>query len=195
LTDTQTALLAATPLLDVVVDPRAHASIAAANDPAAVVDRVLAAPVADPTFAFIHLLNPHPPYLRGAGCELQEVPLDFAAWGEGPEYRDATTCLLARLEVAVDAILAADEDPVIVISGDHGPRLGLSGATEGEVLLEGEMFLSAFTAIRLPAACADLDVPDDMTLVNTFRIVFACLADQPPDLLEDRLYPIRRDYG
>lgn len=195
LTDTETALLAATPLLDVVVDPRAHASIAAANDPAAVVERVLAAPVAEPSFAFIHLLNPHPPYLRGAGCELQEVELDFAAWGAGPEYRDATTCLFARLEVAVDAILAEDDDPVIVISGDHGPRLGLSDATEGEVLLDGEMFLSAFNAIRLPAVCADTDVPDDMTLVNTFRIVVACLTDQPPDLLEDRLFPIRRDYG
>ncbi len=84
---------------------------------------------------------------------------------------------------------------MIIISGDHGPRLGLSGATEGKVLLDGEKFLSAFNAIRLPAACAELDVPDDMTLVNTFRIVFACLTDQPPDLLEDRLFPIRRDYG
>lgn len=195
LTDTETALLAATPLLDLVVDPRAHASIAAANDPAAVVERVLAAPVADPTFAFIHLLNPHPPYLRGATCELREVPLDFAAWGQGPEYRDATTCLFARLAVAVDAILAVDDDPVIIISGDHGPRLGLSGETEGEVLLDGEMFLSAFNAIRLPDACADTGVPGDMTLVNTFRVVVACLTDQPPDLLEDRQFPIRRDYG
>lgn len=195
LTDTEWALASATPLIDVIVDTKAHASIAATNDPAAVVADVIGSSASDPYYAFIHLLNPHPPYLRDADCGLREVPLSFAAWGEGPEYRDAVVCLFDRLEVAVDRILAADDDPVIVITGDHGPRLGLSAATEGRVLLDGEMFFSAFNAIRLPAACEAIEIPEDMTFVNTFRVVFACLAGEEPDLLEDRLFPIRRNYG
>lgn len=194
LTETEAALVQSTPLVDVVVDAGTHASIATANDPAAVTGRVLSSAAQDPTFTFVHVMNPHPPYLRDADCDLREVELDFAAWGDGPEYRDAVTCLFDQLEVAVASILATDDDPVIVLSGDHGPRLGLSGDTRGEVLLEGEMFFSAFSAIRLPAACDGIDPPQDMTFVNTFRIVFACLTDTQPDLLEDRLFPIRRDY-
>ena len=195
LTDTEWALASATPLIDVIVDTKAHASIARTNDPVAVVDEVIGSSAADPYYAFIHLLNPHPPYLRDADCGLREVPLSFAAWGEGPEYRDAVTCLFDRLEAAVDRILATDDDPVIVITGDHGPRLGLSAETEGRVLLDSEMFFSAFNAIRLPAACDGTEIAEDMTFVNTFRVVFACLAGEEPDLLEDRLFPIRRNYG
>lgn len=194
LDDTSAALLATTPL-DALVDPGTHSSIAEANDPAAVIDRVLDEAPPGPTFAFVHLLSPHPPYLRDAECGLREVPLRFAAWGDGPEYRDAVTCLFHQLEQAVEQLLADGGDPVIVISGDHGPRLGLSDETRGTRVLDEEMHLSAFSAIRLPEPCADREIPEDLTFVNTFRVVFACLADQPLDLVEDRLFSIRRDYG
>lgn len=195
LSDTEWALASATPLVELLADEESHESIARANDPSAVIDAVLGSAPASPYFALVHVINPHPPYLRDAACGLRDVPLSFAAWGDGPEYGDAVTCLFDRLERAVDAILAVDDDPVIVIQGDHGPRLGLSAATSGRVLLEDPMYFSALSVIRLPGACDDLDVPDDLTFVNTFRVVFACLQDQRPDLLPDRLYPILRDYG
>ena len=193
--DTEWALAAATPLLEVLADEDTAASIAASNDPLQVVESVLAAAPPSPYFAFIHQLNPHPPYLRDADCGLRDVPLELADWGEGAEYGAAVTCLFDRLEEAVDRILAVDDDPVIILQGDHGPRLGLSSATSGAVLLDEEMYFSALSAIRLPEACADLDIPDDLTFVNTFRIVFACLEDRPAELLPDRHFPIRRRYG
>lgn len=193
--DTEWALAAATPLIEVLADEDTAESIAAANDPLQVVESILAAAPGPPYFAFIHQLNPHPPYLRDADCGIRDVPLVLADWGDGPEYAAAVTCLFERLERAVDRILAADDDPVIIIQGDHGPRLGLSSATTGSVLLDEEMYFSALSAIRLPEACADQEIPDDLTLVNTFRIVFACLQDEPVELLPDRHVPIRRDYG
>ena len=193
--DTQRALLSSTPWIEVATDGDTAAGIAAANDPALVVEQVLAADLDAPTFALVHQLNPHPPYLRDADCRIRDVSLSLAAWGRGGEYADATTCLFDRLTAAVDRILAASDDPVIIIQGDHGPRLGLSAATTGQVELGGKQFLSAFSAMRLPDACRDAQVPDDLTLVNTFRIVTACLADEPADLLPRRLFPIVRDYG
>lgn len=193
LSDTVHALASRTPFIEAIADDRALATVARVNDPLAATEQVLQNTQPGPTYAFIHLLNPHPPYLRDEACELRTVPLDMAAWGIGPEYRDATTCLLDRLEQAVDAILATDDDPVILITGDHGPRFGLDGDTRGRVLLDGEMFASAYSAIRLPRSC-DTRIPDDLTFVNTFRIVFACLRGEPPDLLEDRWFPIEREY-
>lgn len=193
--DTEWALRSMTPLLDLTDQTDTNVGVARAQDPLHVTEQVLAARPAGPTFSLIHVINPHPPYLRDADCRLRDVPLSFAAWGEGPEYADAVRCLFDRLEASVGRILEVDEDPVIIIQGDHGPRLGLSAETTGEVLLDGDMFFSALSAIRLPEPCADLDVPEDLTLVNTFRVVFACLEDRRPELLEDRTYPILRDYG
>lgn len=192
--DTEWALAAATPLIEALADEDTAQSIASANDPLLVVESVLAAAPRSPYFAFIHQLNPHPPYLRDADCAIRDVPLVLADWGEGAEYEAAVTCLFERLEVAVDRILAVDDDPVIILQGDHGPRLGLSSTTSGAVLLDEEMHFSALSAIRLPDTCANVNIPDDLTLVNTFRIVFACLQDEPVELLPDRHYPIRREY-
>jgi hypothetical protein len=193
LSDTQWALASATPLIDVIADDRANSTIAVANDPAHVISRVLASAPRSPYFAMVHLMNPHTPFLRDAACRVRDVPLNFKDWGEGPEYADAVRCLFQQLEVAVGRILAVDPDAVIAIQGDHGPRLGLGRQTRGEVLLDDEMFFSAFSALRLPGDCGD-EVPEDMTFVNTFRIVFACLAGEEPELVEDRLFPIRRRY-
>lgn len=193
LSDTLWALASATPLIDVLEDEETNATIAAGNDPSEVVDRVLASAPPSPYFAMIHLMNPHTPFLRDAACAVRDIPLSFEAWRDGPEYADAVRCLFTQLRGAVDRILEADPDAVILIQGDHGPRLGLGPHTSGEVLLDDPMFFSAFSAMRLPAGCEDT-VPEDVTLVNTFRLVFACLADEEPDLLEDRFFPIRRDY-
>ena len=195
LTDTEWALASATPLIEVVGGDETDHDIARGTNPVQVIDRVLQAAPASPYYAFVHLINPHPPFLRDADCEVRDVSLSLSEWGSGPEYGEAATCLMRQLAEAVDRILAVDDDPVIVIQGDHGPRLGLDGSTTGRVPLEGEMFSSAFSAIRLPQECQDRDVPDDLTLVNTWRVVFACLADRPPDLLPDRIFPIVRDYG
>ncbi len=182
LTDTEWALAEATPFSELIAGEETAREVATVNDPARATEAVVTRVPHEPYFALIHLLNPHPPYLRDATCQLRDVSLSMSRWGEGEEYGDAVTCLFDRLQVAVEQILAADDDPVIIIQGDHGPRLGLSADTTGIVRLEGDMFLSAFNAIRLPASCEDHHVPDDMTMVNTFRLVFACLEDRPADL-------------
>ena len=169
--ETERALLSSTPLIDVLVDEETNGASRR------------------PTTRCTS-----PPYLRSAGCAVRDVPLALSAWGDGPEYQAALTCLFDRMEAAGNRILEVDEDPVIIIQGDHGPRLGVGPGISDRVLLDDEMYFSAFSAIRLPEPCAEVEVPDDLTIVNTFRIVFACLEDRSPTLLPDRIFPIERIY-
>jgi hypothetical protein len=195
LTDTETAMAAMTPLGELLTNRSRQADVAIANDPSHVVPQVIAADLPDPSFNFVHVLNPHAPLLRDADCGIREVELKFSAWGEGPEYAGAVACLHEQLETAVDQILAVDDDPVIVVQSDHGPRLGIDWSQPGGVFLDDDMYFSIFSAIRLPQACDDIAIPDDLTPVNTFRIVRGCLEQAPVDLLENRRFPIQAERG
>ncbi|HEX9766134.1 MAG TPA: sulfatase-like hydrolase/transferase [Nitriliruptorales bacterium] len=191
LNDTEVALADLTPL-GFLLDQRSSPAVAHANNPAFVVEQVLAAGLPEPTFNFLHLLNPHPPYVRAADCSIRDVKMELSAWGDGSEYGDAVACLERQLTRAVDQILEVDDDPLIVIQGDHGPRFGVTRGLPGGVTYAEDMFFSIFSAVRLPAACDHLEIPADLSPVNTFRIVFACLRDEPVDLLEHVRYPIHR---
>jgi hypothetical protein len=195
LSETEWALASMTPLLEVVeADRKSAASLANNNDPARVVPAVLASAPASPYFAFVHLLNPHPPFLYDAECQERDTPLKLSAWGDGPEYGEATECLHRRFEDAIDEILAVDPDAVIILQGDHGPRFDVDYREEGGDLLEEDLYFSILTAVRLPQSCPEVAVPQDLSPVNTFRLVFACLRGEVPDLLPYERFPIRREW-
>lgn len=197
LTETEIALAATVPFGDWLTSRSRHEDIAIANDPAHVVERIRAAELPRPLFAFIHLLNPHAPLLRDADCEVREgIPLEFSHWGDGPEYADAVRCLHDQLVRAVDAILEEDPEALVVIQSDHGPRLGVDWAGNPDgILFDEDMHFSILSAMRLPDDCDDLAIPDDLTPVNTFRLVRACLEGTEPDLLPDRRFPIHAVRG
>lgn len=161
------------------------AAVAEANDPAAVVDKVVEAGLDGPIFAFIHVLNPHAPMLRAADCSIRDVPLLLGEWESGEVYADAVACLHRQLRRAVNRIIQDDPDAVIILQGDHGHRLGIDDAHESGDLITDDQWYDTFSAIRLPPRCTGL-VPDDLTLPNTFRIVFSCLQDHPIPLLTDQ---------
>ncbi len=194
ITDTETALATMSPLGELLTTRSQHEDVAISNDPAHVAAQVIAADLADPQFTLLHVLNPHPPLLRDADCGVREVEFTFSAWGEGEEYGDAVECLHDQLERAVDLILADDPDAVIIIQGDHGPRLGIDWTQPGGVFLEDDMYFSIFSAMRLPQDC-DVEIPTDLTPVNDFRLVRACLEDGDPQLLPNRRFPIQAERG
>lgn len=194
-TETETAIAAMTPMGGWLTNRTPQEDVAISNDPSHIAAQVVAADLPAPQFTFLHVLNPHPPLLRDAECDVRDVPFTFSAWGIGPEYADAVTCLHGQLEDAVDTILAADDDPLIIIQGDHGPRLGIDWTQPGGVFLENDMYFSILSAIRMPAQCSGLAIPDDLTPVNTFRIVRACLDDTEPVLLPNRRFPIQAERG
>ena len=120
----------------------------------------------DPTFAYIHMISPHPPFVFGPNGEPtyppdfwnanREYPADLYAKG----YQNQLTFLNKKMLEAVDAILANSETPpIIVIQGDHGPWLQPNAKR-----------MRILNAYYLPGHNDKLY--PDITPVNTFRLIF-----------------------
>lgn len=178
LTETDWAFLNKTPLGEVVGQVTGVRRLALTADPEHVVAQVIGAEVGEPYFVFAHLLAPHQPYVRRADCSLrQDVTFDIGASADPDGYAGAAACLNRQLVAAFDAILARDPDAVIVLQGDHGTKFAYEPGQRMPIL----------SAIRLPEACRS-SVPDDLSSVNTFRVVFGCLTTAELPLLENRAY-------
>jgi hypothetical protein len=151
-----------------------------------------------PFFLFAHILSPHAPPRHAPDC----TPLGKVApsidVGEGVydpvQFRTDVACLNRSVMAAVDEVLKTDpSDPIVIFQGDHGFKFRLPGeprapaATPGGAAehMAAARRLAILNAIRLPAACSDEFRPD-LSPVNTFRLVFACLEGRAPELLPDR---------
>lgn len=82
----------------------------------------------EPTFAYIHVISPHPPFVFGPNGEYI-YPADF--WNEKRQYptdlyakgyQNQLTFLNQKVLEAVDTLLAESQTPpIIILQGDHGP--------------------------------------------------------------------------
>lgn len=82
----------------------------------------------EPTFAYVHVISPHPPFVFGPEGE-HTHPSDF--WNENKQYptglyaqgyQNQLTFLNQKILDAVDTLIAESETPpVIILQGDHGP--------------------------------------------------------------------------
>jgi hypothetical protein len=144
-----------------------------------------------PNFVLLHLILPHPPLFldrhcqpridpdfRGSEMIRDDIPEDrnekrMEAWIEQVECANQTT---------INFLHQLDEDDVVIVTSDHGSdatyRLfGNVTQYTDEQLAER---IPTFTAARLPEDCRGA-IPQDVTLVNLSRYIFACLADEPAD--------------
>jgi hypothetical protein len=136
----------------------------------------------DPTFAYVHLISPHPPFVFGPNGE-PTYPPDF--WNENREYpaglyakgyQNQLTFLNKKMLEAVDTILAnSDTPPIIVIQGDHGPWLQTN-----------EKRMRILNAYYLPGHNDKLY--PNITPVNTFRLIFDTYFGGNYDMLPDIAY-------
>ena len=190
ITATDSVLLQETPfgiMFNTMTSARLHAE---RSDPFRAVTKLLANTPTSPYFAFIHLLNPHPPYFEtGPNCAITRQAYDLAApWGVD-EYANAVECLNRRLLPAIDEILRVDPTALIVLQGDHGPNQGVNLFANGDLndwtSERAWIRFSVLAAMRLPDGCL---LPPEVNTVNTFRIIFNCLAMEEVDLLPSRMW-------
>ena len=135
-----------------------------------------------PTFAYIHVISPHPPFVFGPDGE-PTYPADF--WNEkrqyppGPYaqgYQNQMTFVNGKMLEAVDTLLAnSGTPPVIIIQGDHGPWLQ-----------PREKRFWILNAYYLPGEKDGLY--PSLSPVNTFRLVFNSYFGGRYDMLEDVSY-------
>lgn len=187
--ETERILLSMTPAASLVAtrdDARVHAE---RSDPIATVRAIAAAEPTSPFFALIHLINPHPPYYNtGENCAFRDVPFSLRTAFGDKEYVEAIKCLNRQLLSAVDLIQSRDKDAVIILQGDHGPIRNLSvHDADLDTWTRDDIWIrfGVLGAMRLPEGC---HAPGETSLVNTFRIVFGCLAGEPLTLLPTRTW-------
>ena len=148
-----------------------------------------------PTFAFVHILLPHAPYLLDAQCHPLAHPITDDMQEDTPEQRadyvGQVRCVDGLLLGAVTALLRrSSTPPVILVVGDHGSGfsdLGFYGHPESVPPAFIHERFGAFGAFLLPAG-GDSLFREPITLVNVMgkvlRYYFA--ADLPPSA--DSLY-------
>lgn len=146
-----------------------------------------------PRFVMAHVMSPHNPFRFAEDCSLR------SEWVEGHQltgderaaaYANDVACLDRSFVEATDRILAEDPDAVIIVQSDHGSRLSfdwLSTTFENSSPSTFDERFSSLDAMRLPGDCRGRSIEGE-SIVNTFRIVFACLSGTEPELLDRRMY-------
>jgi Sulfatase len=151
-----------------------------------------------PRYVYAHVLLPHPPFVvdehgkfRNPRRQLSGADASFYP-GSAEEYTasyraQATFVLRRALEAAtrvLDDARRNQREAIVIISGDHGPRLGLNAAHPTPE--SGRFTLPIWLAIRWTAHMAPDEPPK--SLVNVYRTLFSRVfgMDLPP--LPDRGY-------
>ena len=136
----------------------------------------------EPTFAYVHLISPHPPFVFGPNGE-HTYPPDF--WNENREYpadlyaqgyQNQLTFLNKKVLQAMDTLISeSDTPPIIILQGDHGPWLQPKNK---------RMWILNAYYLR---GAADKLYPT-ISPVNTFRLIFDEYFSGKYGLLEDVSY-------
>ncbi len=134
-----------------------------------------------PLFVFLHLIMPHEPYQFLADCTVRRPPywpLEITPREEErvrSAYIDQLKCTNRLVVQTVDRLLSRSErPPIILLQSDHGygrfdlgQPLGLGESTSDQVRERTDVF----AAYHLPGVEPEA-VPEGMTAVNLFRLVF-----------------------
>jgi hypothetical protein len=124
------------------------------------------ASVPGPKFVYLHLSDPHNPWVVGADGELTNSLFD-------PGYVNSITYLNKRFSVIFSNIIKNSKvPPIIIVQGDHG--YGTSPDTRAR----------NFVAYYFPGPGARLIYPS-ITSVNAFRIIFNAYFGSNYPMLED----------
>lgn len=150
-----------------------------------------------PVFVYAHVLAPHPPFVLGDMMAFQtQQRFAFGQRYSKAEsirgYAEAVDAVNQLVERTIDAILRhATSPPIIILQGDHGPRLRgrLRRPGQGKVDYQTNRAVqsSILNAYYLPRGGAD-GLYESITPVNTFRLIFNRYFDGKIELLPDRSY-------
>jgi hypothetical protein len=136
----------------------------------------------EPTFAFIHVISPHPPFVFGPQGEHTD-PARF--WNQDREYpsslyaegyQNQLTFLNQKVLEAVDTLLAESKTPpIIILQGDHGPWLQ---PKDRRFWILNAYYLPGHEDRLFP----------NISPVNTFRTIFDAYFGGNYDMLPDVTY-------
>ena len=157
------------------------------------------AEIEGPKFIFAHLISPHAPYIFGRnGEEVEQEEIRINYWPK-EKYLNQLIFIDKQIKILVDEILTKSKNPpIIILQSDHG-----SGSTfdinreknwanpTNEMLGEAFGILNAY---YFPDG-RDKFLYNNITPVNTFRLIFNNYFGADYELLEDKSYlPDHKNY-
>lgn len=133
-----------------------------------------------PKFFFAHLIAPHPPFVfdeKGTPIT-PDHPYSFNDGNDlgldAEDYRNGYIAQLkfinTKLKEAISEVLKNSQTPpIIILQADHGPGMYMDFTSPENTCLRERY--SIFAAYHLPGIQENA-IPDDITPVNLFRIIF-----------------------
>jgi hypothetical protein len=180
-----TAILSNTPVIDLIVDweklkgrlysaPFAWGGVA---DLTSEIDAIHKTP--SPFFVYAHVLAPHPPIRFRADCSFRPAEPDLQGWSASarPAFIEQLECVNKQTLALLHEVLQADAGALIILQSDHGTAFRGQFKKPPANWLDTDLHerFGVLNALRLPEPCRPLAAAD-LTLVDTFPLVFSCLA-------------------
>jgi hypothetical protein len=149
-----------------------------------------------PKIVFAHIVVPHPPFVFDAEGKVTDQRYPFSFWdgdmfqGTSEEYIQGYSDQVMFLN---DSLLSwikvlqseSSSMPIILLQGDHGPRSTVVWRSPSEdAMREGT---AIFNAYYLPGVKTSV-LYDDVSPVNTFRIILNEYFNANLELLPDRTF-------
>ncbi len=154
-----------------------------------------------PTLVFAHLIAPHPPFVFGECGEPIQPNRQFtgaegshfiASGGTVEEYienyRGQLVYVNKKVKETIDRIISTSpEPPIIILQADHGPASSLDWENKNNADLSFKERMSILAAYYLPNN-GHKHLYEEITPVNTFRIIFNHYFGTEYELLKDESY-------
>ena len=140
-----------------------------------------------PIFAFIHILLPHPPNIFGPNGEsvTPGIPISSEIWDEKIAYIDQLKFANKEITKVIEKILDKNEKSIIILQSDHGSGLDVDFKNPDEsMMLQRLSILNAYYAPEI----FENQFYENITPVNSFRIIFNEYFNGNYKILEDRNY-------
>ena len=129
-----------------------------------------------PKFVFAHFICPHEPFVFGPEGEYI-APANWDNHEDKQFYLGQYIFISTRIEAMVDVLLKKSETPpIIILKSDHGLRPGYP--------VGDDEWHKIFNAMYLPGIDTEI-LYDNISPVNTFRLIFNYYFDADYPLLED----------
>ncbi len=142
----------------------------------------------DPIFVYAHIMLPHPPNVFGPNGERVMPRIYYNEWGteeDKSRYLDTLQYANLKIEEFVEKVLKdTNHKPIIIIQSDHGSAFNIEWDDPTNEMLKQRF--SNLNAYYFPKG-GDV-LYDNITPVNSFRILFNSNFNGNFELLDDRSY-------
>ena len=138
-----------------------------------------------PSFVFVHMLLPHPPYIFGPNGE-HVTPgnsLSGVNWNEREAHIDQVEFANKKLMELIPELLNSKNKPIIILQGDTGSGFELDWDNPTKEMIQER--LGNLNAVYFPNLNYN-HMYETITPVNTFRIIFNEFFDEDYKFVQDK---------